>query len=232
MGRHHRGVQAGAAFETLRTPDDLPFFAAIPGIVCYDFVQMIPAVSIALLASAPVEPDAVVLPTGAVLPEHLDIALRLLAAALMGGLIGWERGRAEKPADARTMMLIAVGAAGFVLVGARVVGGFQAGGVVQADPNRVLSYVVSGVGFLGAGAILHSKKAVLGLTTAASIWCTAAVGAAAGLGEYAVAAIVTVIVLVTLWCPWLLHRIRPGRADKDPAHTPRSDEPRLASSSA
>lgn len=152
---------------------------------------------------SPLDPSGgVVVPQGTVLPEHLDIGLRLLAAAVMGGLIGWERGRAEKPADARTMMLIAVGAAGFVLVGARVVAGAATGGVVQADPNRVLSYVVSGVGFLGAGAILHSKKSVLGLTTAASIWCTAAVGAAAGMGEYAVGAIVTLIVLVTLWTPW------------------------------
>lgn len=163
---------------------------------------------IAMSAAAPIgDPDAILVPAGAVLPEHLDSGLRLLAAALMGGLIGWERGRAEKPADARTMMLIAVGAAAFVLVGARVMAGYQGGGVVQADPNRVLSYVVSGVGFLGAGAILHSKKAVLGLTTAASVWCTAAVGAAAGMGEYAVGVIVTVIVLVTLWFPWLLNGI-------------------------
>jgi putative Mg2+ transporter-C (MgtC) family protein len=88
-----------------------------------------------------------------------------------------------------------------------VVAESEAGGVVQADPNRVLSYVVSGVGFLGAGAILHSKKSVLGLTTAASVWCTAAVGAAAGLGEYLVGAMVTLIVLITLWFPWLTHRI-------------------------
>lgn len=161
-----------------------------------------------LALSAPPEAlDTAALTRGAVLPEHLDIGLRLGAAAVMGGLIGWERGRAEKPADARTMMLIAVGAAAFVLVGARVVAESEAGGVVQADPNRVLSYVVSGVGFLGAGAILHSKKSVLGLTTAASVWCTAAVGAAAGLGEYLVGAMVTLIVLITLWFPWLTHRI-------------------------
>jgi putative Mg2+ transporter-C (MgtC) family protein len=172
-----------------------------------------------VLESAPVESAG-----GVVLPEHLDIGLRLLAAAVMGGLIGWERGRAEKPADARTMMLIAVGAAGFVLVGARVLAESEAGGVVQADPNRVLSYVVSGVGFLGAGAILHSKKAVLGLTTAASVWCTAAVGAAAGLGEYAVGAIVTLIVLVTLWTPWLYHEARGTKPKENGARAERAPQ--------
>jgi len=179
--------------------------------LCYDRVQMVVSLIIASASAVPGEdPGAVLLQAGAVLPDHLDTGLRLLAASVMGGLIGWERGRAEKPADARTMMLIAVGAAAFVLVGARVLAGLQVGGSsegVQADPNRVLSYVVSGVGFLGAGAILHSKKAVTGLTTAASVWCTAAVGAAAGMGEYAVGVIVTVIVLVTLWFPWVLHRM-------------------------
>lgn len=191
-------------------------------------------------AIPPGDPGAVVVTRGPGLPESLEMGLRLLAAAVMGGLIGWERGRAEKPADARTMMLIAVGAAAFVLVGARVVASAEAGGVIQADPNRVLSYVVSGVGFLGAGAILHSKKAVLGLTTAASVWCTAAVGAAAGLGEYAVGAIVTLIVLVTLWFPWLTYRLNSeaSHAEKHASqsvksgHTPRSDEPSDASSSA
>jgi uncharacterized membrane protein YhiD involved in acid resistance len=177
---------------------------------CYDPMKMDhagPLIAMALSAQPLEAVDNAAVTLGAVLPELLDIGLRLGVAAVMGGLIGWERGRAEKPADARTMMLIAVGAAAFVLVGARVVAESEAGGVVQADPNRVLSYVVSGVGFLGAGAILHSKKSVLGLTTAASVWCTAAVGAAAGLGEYAVGAMVTLIVLITLWFPWLTHRI-------------------------
>jgi putative Mg2+ transporter-C (MgtC) family protein len=136
-----------------------------------------------------------------------DSAVRLIAAALLGALIGWERGRAEKPADSRTMMLISVGAAGFVLIGARVVADHAGQPGIQTDPTRVLSYIISGVGFLGAGAILHSKKAVRGLTTASSVWCTAAVGAACGLGEFVIGAIISVIVLVTLWTPWLYHEM-------------------------
>lgn len=146
-----------------------------------------------------------------------DTALRLVLAAVFGALIGWERGRAEKPADSRTMMLIAVGAAGFVLLGARVVAIQEPDIGIRSDPTRVLAYIVSGVGFLGAGAILHSKKAVRGLTTASSVWCTAAVGAACGLGEFVVAVVVSMIVLVTLWTPWLFHEMR-GTTPKDGNH--------------
>lgn len=160
--------------------------------------------------SALVGPDA--LP-----PGTLDTAFRLIVAAVLGALIGWERGRADKPADSRTMMLIAVGAAGFALVGVRVVADQTAAPGIQTDPTRVLSYIISGVGFLGAGAILHSKKAVRGLTTASSVWCTAAVGAACGLGEYVVAVVVSMIVLVTLWTPWLYHEVR-GTTPNDGNH--------------
>src|SRR5690606_18182350 len=110
--------------------------------------------------------------TGAITSS--DLALRLCIAAVLGALIGAERSRAEKPADTRTMMLISVGAAAFALVGERVIAGSEgsaADGIVS-DPTRVLAYIISGVGFLGAGAILHSKRTVKGLTTASSIWCT------------------------------------------------------------
>jgi putative Mg2+ transporter-C (MgtC) family protein len=136
-----------------------------------------------------------------------DSALRLVLAAVLGALIGWERGRAEKPADARTMMLISVGAAGFALIGVRVLADTAPTDAIQTDPTRVLAYIISGVGFLGAGAILHSKKAVRGLTTASSVWCTAAVGAACGLGEYTVGVIIAVIVLLTLWTPWVYYEL-------------------------
>lgn len=147
----------------------------------------------------------------------MDTAFRLVIASVLGALIGWERGRADKPADSRTMMLIAVGAAGFALVGVRVVANQTPVAGIQTDPTRVLAYIISGVGFLGAGAILHSKKAVRGLTTASSVWCTAAVGAACGLGEYVVAVVVSMIVLVTLWTPWLYHEVR-GTSPNDGNH--------------
>ncbi len=155
-------------------------------------------------------------------PEYLQDGVRLLAAALLGAAIGLERGRAEKPADSRTMMLIAVGAAAFALLGVRVIAARQGEASIQVDPTRVLAYIISGVGFLGAGAILHSKKSVRGLTTAASVWCTAAVGAACGLGEFSVAGFATLIVLVTLWTPWVYYAVT-GRPAPRP--TPLVPEP-------
>lgn len=139
--------------------------------------------------------------------DSAELAFRLCLAALLGALIGAERSRAEKPADTRTMMLISVGAAAFALIGERVIAATDGGAAdgIVSDPTRVLAYIISGVGFLGAGAILHSKRTVKGLTTASSIWCTAAVGAACGLGEILIAGVVSGIVLVTLWGPWVYY---------------------------
>lgn len=150
-----------------------------------------------------------VLPFG---PALWDMALRLLLAAVSGALIGWERDRADKPVDARTMMLVALGAAAFTLLGERVLIDSMAGNaesVVRLDPTRVLAYVISGVGFLGAGAILHSKRTVSGLTTASSVWCTAAVGCAFGLGDYALGMLTFLIVFITLWGSWLFNKPKP-----------------------
>ncbi|MFK7884488.1 MAG: MgtC/SapB family protein [Phycisphaerales bacterium] len=138
--------------------------------------------------------------------EYWEMGFRLGCAAVAGALIGWERDRAEKPVDARTMMLVSLGAAAFTLLGERVmIHSVEAGvdSIIRLDPTRVLAYVISGVGFLGAGAILHSKRTVSGLTTASSVWCTAAVGAAFGLGEFAVAIMAFLIVFLTLWGAWL-----------------------------
>jgi len=136
-----------------------------------------------------------------------EMAFRLGCAALAGALIGWERDRADKPVDARTMMLVSLGAAAFTLLGERVMVHSVAAGadsIIRLDPTRVLAYVISGVGFLGAGAILHSKRTVSGLTTASSVWCTAAVGSACGLGEYTVALLAFLIVFFTMWGSWLI----------------------------
>ncbi|MGJ8637086.1 MAG: MgtC/SapB family protein [Phycisphaerales bacterium] len=136
--------------------------------------------------------------------EKVSVMLRLGLAALFGSLLGWERGRSEKPADIRTMILIGAGAAMFTLLGERMIesGGDEA--IIRADPTRVLSYIISGVGFLGAGAILHSKRSVKGLTTAASIWTVAAIGAACGVGEFMIALFLFSIAFVTLWTPWVV----------------------------
>ncbi len=128
----------------------------------------------------------------------LDITERLAAAALLGSLIGFERERLLWAAGIRTHMLVSVGACLLMIVSAY---GFQAviaQDHVMLDPSRVAAQVVSGIGFLGAGAILLRGQVVRGLTTAASIWAVAAVGLAAGGGLYFAATVSTVIILVIL----------------------------------
>lgn len=133
--------------------------------------------------------------------------LRLAMAAVFGVVIGWERRISEKPADVRTMALVSAAAAAFTLMGVQLAASTQPGQGLTLDPSRVISYIVSGVGFLGAGAILHSKKTVTGLTTAASIWAAAAIGAACGLGAYVIAGGLFVIAITMLWGPWLTYRV-------------------------
>src|SRR5215510_13210686 len=121
----------------------------------------------------------------------LDLTIRLLLAAGLGAAMGLEREIRQKPAGLRTNILIAVGSALFTTVSAHF-GGF--GGT----PDRIAAQIVTGIGFLGAGAILHSGASVHGMTTAATIWVNAAVGMAAGAGQYLMATIATVITLLVL----------------------------------
>jgi len=123
------------------------------------------------------------------------VMLRLALAALLGGLLGIEREQKGKAAGVRTHMLVAMGAALFVLVS-------QQSGMLSADLSRVVQGVVAGIGFLGAGTILkghvkgHSdEEQVKGLTTAAGIWLTAAIGVAAGMGREATAVLSTLLAL-------------------------------------
>lgn len=121
------------------------------------------------------------------------ITIRLLTASILGGLLGFERELKGKAAGLRTHMLVALGAAIFVLVP-------QQAGASGTDLSRVLQGVVAGVGFLGAGAIIigQQKENVSGLTTAASIWTTAAIGVAAGIGREATAILSTLLSLAIL----------------------------------
>ncbi len=121
-----------------------------------------------------------------------EAGLRLLLAMALGGIVGWQRESAEKPAGFRTHILVCVGAALFTLVSA--VGFFGSG----ADPARVASNIVVGIGFLGAGTIWRTGASVQGLTTAASLWTVAAIGTAAGVGYYLGAIVTTVIVMGAL----------------------------------
>ncbi len=120
-----------------------------------------------------------------------DLTLRLLLAAGLGAAIGIERELRGKPAGLRTNILIAVGSALFTTVSTQIA-------TTGGTPDRIAAQIVTGVGFLGAGAILHSGGSVHGMTTAATVWVNAAVGMAAGAGYYAMAAIATGITLVVL----------------------------------
>ncbi|NKI96653.1 MgtC/SapB family protein [Rhizobacter sp. SG703] len=127
-------------------------------------------------------------------PEQITrVLLRLTLAALLGGMLGYERQSQGKAAGVRTHMLVAMGAALFVLVP-------QQGGMQVGDLSRVIQGVVAGVGFLGAGAILklRSEEQVLGLTTAAGVFMTAAIGVACGLGRESTALLSTLLALVVL----------------------------------
>ena len=120
-------------------------------------------------------------------------AIRLLVAAALGALVGLEREIHEHPAGMRTHLLVSLGSAGFTVLS---IVAFPAPG---ADPARIAAQIVSGVGFLGAGAILKEGATIRGLTTAASLWAVAAVGMAAGAGAWVVAVTVTAIAIISLW---------------------------------
>lgn len=121
------------------------------------------------------------------------ITLRLVLAALLGGILGYERELKARSAGVRTHMLVAVGAALFVI-------GPSQSGMPPSDISRVVQGIIQGIGFLGAGAIIvrTAQKKVEGLTTAANIWSTAGIGVVAGLGLEATAVLSTVIVLIIL----------------------------------
>jgi putative Mg2+ transporter-C (MgtC) family protein len=121
----------------------------------------------------------------------LDLMLRLLLAAGLGAAVGVERELRRKPAGLRTNILIAVGSALFTTISIQLA-------ATGGTPDRIAAQIVTGIGFLGAGAILRTGHSVQGMTTAATIWVNAAVGMAAGAGEYAMAAIATAITLVVL----------------------------------
>lgn len=122
---------------------------------------------------------------------HWQMLGRLVIAAFLGAVVGYERERAGKPAGIRTHGMVSLGAALFTVVSLY---GFGAGG----DPARVAAQIVSGIGFLGAGAILHQRRGVQGLTTAASLWVTAAIGLAVGVGMAMMSAATVVLVLALL----------------------------------
>ena len=146
-----------------------------------------------------------------------EVLARVVLAGVLGGAIGAEREIREREAGLRTHMLVAVGAALFTIVSAYAWSDFQFSTRegITFDPTRIAAQVVTGIGFLGAGAIIRQGLSIRGLTTAASLWVVAAIGMASGAGYYSAAVITTVLVLVSLWPLRILafrifERIRPG----------------------
>ncbi|MDM8001246.1 MAG: MgtC/SapB family protein [Dehalococcoidia bacterium] len=122
---------------------------------------------------------------------ELDVVLRLLMAAIAGAVIGYDRERAQKPAGIRTLMLVSLGSALFTTISIFGFGDY-------ADPARLAAGIVVGIGFLGAGVILHAEKGVMGLTTAAAVWAVAATGVAFGCGLYLIALASALFILIAL----------------------------------
>jgi putative Mg2+ transporter-C (MgtC) family protein len=129
----------------------------------------------------------------------VDVLVRLLAALVAGAALGWEREAKDKPAGLKTHIMVTLGAAGFSLIAAELMRGLRTNGEsLEADPLRIIHGVATGVGFLGAGAIIRAGGQVRGLTTAASIWVAAVVGVAVGIGFYLIAAGLVVFSLLAL----------------------------------
>jgi putative Mg2+ transporter-C (MgtC) family protein len=142
-------------------------------------------------------------------PEQLEhVAIRLIAAALLGAVIGIQRSYAGKPAGLRTHILVSAGSAVFILAGSGV-------GMSLDGQSRVIQGIVTGIGFIGAGSILklENKEEIQGLTTAAGIWMTAAIGAAIGLGSLGIALLGTLLTVVILSFAGTLEKKLPRRGD-------------------
>ena len=134
--------------------------------------------------------------------ETYVLIARLVLAGVLGGLIGAEREYRAKVAGMRTHMLVAIGAALLLVVSRYGFGG-------EGDPSRVAAQIVSGIGFIGAGAIMVQRHSVHGLTTAAGVWVSAGIGMAVASGLYAIAVVATVLSLVGLEVVgWLFHNRR------------------------
>lgn len=128
----------------------------------------------------------------------LEPLMRMTLAVVAASLIGWERERRDKPAGLRTHMMVSLGAATFVLVTMQLMQSLDPQANIRFDPIRVIAGIVGGVGFLGAGSIIHSRGSVEGITTAASIWVAAGIGTASGLGMYGIVFSVACLSLLIL----------------------------------
>lgn len=141
------------------------------------------------------------------LGQHL---VRLIVASVAGGIVGFEREVRGRQAGWRTHMLVAVGSALVMIVSSAVATvDWPEGSKIQVDPARIAYGVMTGIGFLGAGVIVKQGMAIRGLTTAASLWCSAAVGLGAGLGLHGLALVSALLLLLVLWALNLVERLLP-----------------------
>ncbi len=125
--------------------------------------------------------------------SNIELIARLLLATALGAIIGFEREAKNKPAGVRTHALVCLGACVFTLVS------MSFGSFANVDPSRVAAGIVTGIGFLGAGAIFRSETRIRGLTTAADLWVVSAIGLAVALGEYITAVTTALIVFFILY---------------------------------
>ena len=144
---------------------------------------------------------------------QVDLALRLVVAAVLGAVVGLEREIHDHPAGMRTHLLVSLGSALFTVLSIYgFVGALAPAESTAPDPTRIAAQVVTGIGFLGAGAIIKYGTSIRGLTTAGSLWATAAIGMAAGAGQVVVALVGTAIVVFSLWpLNRIVDRLRIGR---------------------
>jgi len=144
------------------------------------------------------------------------VIIRLLAAAALGGLVGMQRQTTHKPAGLRTHMMVSAGTAALVIA-------CVSGGLSVEGWSRVIQGIVTGIGFIGAGTILKisQEHAIKGLTTAASVWMTAAIGVTVGLGNLGIGMMVTLLALIILW----LWKVEHNAEDKAPAPSKGFDHP-------
>ncbi|HKZ45148.1 MAG TPA: MgtC/SapB family protein [archaeon] len=126
-----------------------------------------------------------------ILEFQMEITIKLVIAVLLGALIGWEREKMHRPAGLRTHMLVSLGSALFTILSLSAFPG--------SDPSRIAANIIVGIGFIGAGTVLQMKERVIGLTTAASLWTTSAIGMATGAGFYIPAIVTTLVAFVILW---------------------------------
>ena len=128
--------------------------------------------------------------------QDIETGFRLAAATFLGGLIGLERERHGKEAGFRTYAIVCLGSALMMIVSVRIFEIYET--TARVDPSRIAAQVVSGIGFLGAGAIIRFPEKIRGLTTAAGIWVASGIGLACGLGDYRAAVLTTVLTLFIL----------------------------------